>query len=214
LILFNFNTFKKLFCRKSKTSRRRNDSESRVPWKDIQNIQWQSDLSENSESHDINKRSDTSAMNSDCTWEHSISRSHAEVTLSDKTRRSARKWSSRQDDWRCTWVVSIADQASTHWDDDVIDTHTETDQTDMKNSLKKKIQRSSFLISNIRNDSSASAFIQKLCKVLQCIIDAATHEKNWLQSISTWEMSIQCCYNDMRVQQRLNVDQAHSINMF
>jgi len=27
-------------------------------------------------------------------------------------------------------------------------------------------------------------------------------------------MSIQCCYNDVQVQQRLNVDQAHFINMF
>ncbi len=66
-------------------------------------------------------------MSSDCTWEHLISRSHAEVTLNDKTCRSAWKWSSRQDDWRCTWVISIADQASTHWDDDVIDAHTEID---------------------------------------------------------------------------------------
>ncbi len=27
-------------------------------------------------------------------------------------------------------------------------------------------------------------------------------------------MNIQCCYDNVQVQQRLNVDQAHSINMF
>ncbi len=27
-------------------------------------------------------------------------------------------------------------------------------------------------------------------------------------------MNIQCCYNNVQVQQRLNVDQAHFINMF
>ena len=52
---------------KNETSCRRNSSESRVSWKDIQDIQWQSDLSENSESQDINKRSDTSAKNSNYT---------------------------------------------------------------------------------------------------------------------------------------------------
>jgi len=92
-----------------------------VFWKDIQDIQWQSNLSESNESHDINKRSDTSVTSSDCTWEHLILRSHAEVTLSDKTCRSAWKWSSKQDDWWCTWVVFIADWASAHWDDDVTD---------------------------------------------------------------------------------------------
>ncbi len=40
------------------------------------------------------------------------------------------------------------------------------------------------------------------------------HEKNWFQSISTWEMSIQYYYNDVQMQQKSNVDQAHSINMF
>jgi len=60
----------------------------------------------------------------------------------------------------------------------VIDTHTETDQTNIKNSLKKEIQRSSFSISDIRNDSSTSVFTQRSCKVLQRTIDAATHEKN------------------------------------
>ena len=84
----------------------------------------------------------------------------------------------------------------------------------MKNSLKKKIQRSSFLISDIKDDSSAFASTQKSCKVSQCIIDAVMHEKNWLQSISTWEMSTWCRYDDVRVQQRLNVNQAHSINIF
>ncbi len=48
----------------------------------------------------------------------------------------------------------------------------------MKNSLKREIQRSSFLISDIKNDTSTSATAQESCKVLQCIIDAATHEKN------------------------------------
>ncbi len=40
------------------------------------------------------------------------------------------------------------------------------------------------------------------------------HEKNWLQSISTWETSTWYYYNDVQVWQRSNVDQAHSINMF
>ncbi len=51
-------------------------------------------------------------------------------------------------------------------------------------------------------------------KVSQHIINAAMHEKNWLQLISTWEMSTWCCYDNMQVQQRSNVDQAHFINMF
>ncbi len=76
----------------------------------------------------------------------------------------------------------------------------------MKNSLKRKIQRSSFLISDIKDDTLISATAQELHKVLQRIIDAAMHKKNWLQSISTWEMSTQYCYNDMQVWQRLNVD--------
>ena len=58
------------------------------------------------------------------------------------------------------------------------DAHTETDQTDMKNSLKKEIQRSSFSISDIKDDSSASASTQRLCEVSQRTIDAATHKKN------------------------------------
>ncbi len=58
------------------------------------------------------------------------------------------------------------------------DAHTETDQTDMKNSLKKEIQRSSFLISDIKDDSSASASTQRLCEVSQRTIDAAMHKKN------------------------------------
>jgi len=60
----------------------------------------------------------------------------------------------------------------------VTDAHTETDQTDMKNSLKKEIQRSSFLISDIKDDSSASASTQRLCEVSQRTIDAAMHKKN------------------------------------
>ncbi len=122
---------------------------------------------------------------SDCTWKHLILRSHAEVTLNDKIYRDAWKWSSRQDNWWCIWVVSIDDRASMHWDDDVTDAHTEINQINMKNSLKKEIQCSSFSISDIRDDSSTSASTQKLCEVSQRTIDAATHEKNWLQSIST-----------------------------
>ena len=48
----------------------------------------------------------------------------------------------------------------------------------MKISLKKEIQRSLFLISNIKDDTSTSVTAQESCKVSQCIIDAATHEKN------------------------------------
>jgi len=48
----------------------------------------------------------------------------------------------------------------------------------MKNSLKKEIQRSSFLIFNIKDDTSTFTTAQKSCKVLQCIIDAVMHEKN------------------------------------
>ncbi len=93
-----------------------------------------------------------------------------------------------------------------HWSDDKIDTHTEIDQTNMKSSLKREIQCSSFLIFDIKDDTSTSVTAQESCKVLQCIIDTVTHEKNWLQSISTWETSIQCRYNDVQVQQRSNVD--------
>ncbi len=62
-----------------------------------------------------------------------------------------------QDDWRCTWFVFIADWASMHWSDDETDAHTETDQINMKNSLKREIQCSSFSISDIRDDTSAFA---------------------------------------------------------
>jgi len=48
----------------------------------------------------------------------------------------------------------------------------------MKNSLKKEIQCSSFLIFNIKDDTSTFVTAQKSCKVSQRIIDAATHEKN------------------------------------
>ncbi len=77
-----------------------------------------------------------------------------------------------------------------HWSDNKIDTHTETDQTNIKSSLKREIQRSSFSISDIKDDTSTSATAQELCKVSQHIIDAATHKKNWLQLIFTWETSI------------------------
>ncbi len=153
-------------------------------------------------------------MSSDYTWEHLILRSHTKVTLSDETCRSTWKWSNEQDDWWCTWFVFIADWASAHWSDDKTDAHTEIDQTNMKNSLKREIQCSSFSISDIRDDTSTSVTAQESCKVSQRIIDAAMHEKNWLQSISTWEMSTWCHYDDIQMQQRLNVDQAHFINMF
>ncbi len=84
----------------------------------------------------------------------------------------------------------------------------------MKSNLKREIQHSSFLISDIRDDTSTSVIAQKSCKVSQCIIDAATHKKNWLQSIFTWETSTWYCYDDMQMQQRLNVNQACFINMF
>ncbi len=84
----------------------------------------------------------------------------------------------------------------------------------MKSSLKKEIQRSSFLISDIKDDTSTFATAQESCEVSQCITDAAMHEKNWLQSISTWEMSTWYCYDDVQMQQRLNVNQACFINMF
>jgi len=67
---------------------------------------------------------------------------------------------------------------------------------------------------DIEYSSRVRRLISKLDLMISLhIIDAVTHEKNWLQSISTWEMSIQCCYDDVQVQQRLNVDQAHFINM-
>jgi len=108
--------------------------------------------------------------------------------LSDKTCRSTWKWSDEQDNWRCIWFIFIADWASAHWSDNKIDAHTETDQINMKNSLKREIQCSSFSISDIKDDTSTSVTAQKLCKVSQRIINAAMHEKNWLQSISTWKM--------------------------
>ncbi len=101
-----------------------------------------------------------------------------------------------------------------HWSDDEIDAYTEINQINMKNSLKREIQRSSFSISDIKDDTSTSATAQESCKVSQRIIDAVRHKKNWLQSISTWEMSTWCYYNDVWMQQRSNVDQAHFINMF
>jgi len=48
----------------------------------------------------------------------------------------------------------------------------------MKNSLKREIQRSSFSISDIKDDTSTSATAQESYEVSQRIIDAATHEKN------------------------------------
>ena len=38
-------------------------------------------------------------MSSDYAWEHSILKSHAEVTLSDETCKNTQKWSNEQDDW-------------------------------------------------------------------------------------------------------------------
>ncbi len=70
------------------------------------------------------------------------------------------------------------------------------------------------MIFDIRNNTLTSVTEQESCKVSQHIIDAAMHKKNWLQSIFTWEMSIQYYYDDVRVWQKLNVNQAHSINMF
>ncbi len=101
----------------------------------------------------------------------------------------------------------------THWSNDEIDAHTETDQINMKSSLKKEIQHNLFLIFNIKDDTLISATAQESCKVLQRIIDAVTYKKNWFQSIFTWELNTWCCYDDMWVWQRLNVDQAHFINM-
>jgi len=48
----------------------------------------------------------------------------------------------------------------------------------MKNSLKREIQRSSFLIFDIKDDTSTSATAQELYEVSQCIINTAMHEKN------------------------------------
>jgi len=48
----------------------------------------------------------------------------------------------------------------------------------MKNSLKEEIQRRSFSISDIKDDTSTSATAQDSRKVLQCIIDTVMHEKN------------------------------------
>ncbi len=78
-------------------------------------------------------------MSLNCTWEHLTLKSHAKVTLSDETCRSTQKWSDEQDDWWCTWFVSIIDWASMHWSDNKIDIYTETDQINMKNSLKREI---------------------------------------------------------------------------
>ncbi len=80
-----------------------------------------------------------SAMSLNHAWKHLILRSHAKVTLSDKICRSTWKWSDKQDDWWYTWFIFIADWASMHWSNDEIDAHTETNQTNMKNSLKRKI---------------------------------------------------------------------------
>ncbi len=62
-----------------------------------------------------------------------------------------------------------------HWSDDETDAHTETDQINMKNDLKREIQRSSFSISDIKDDTSTSVTAQKSCKVSQRIINTATH---------------------------------------
>ena len=101
-----------------------------------------------------------------------------------------------------------------HWSDNEINTHIEIDQINMKNSLKREIQRNSFSISDIRDDTSTSVIAQESCKVSQCIIDAVMHKKNWLQLIFTWKMSTWCYYDDVQMWQRLNVDQTCFINMF
>ena len=48
------------------------------------------------------------------TWKHSISRSHAEATLSDEICRNTWKWSDEQDDQQCTWFIFIANWALMH----------------------------------------------------------------------------------------------------
>jgi len=48
----------------------------------------------------------------------------------------------------------------------------------MKNSLKREIQRSSFSISDIKDDTSTSATAQELYEVSQRIIDAVTYQEN------------------------------------
>jgi len=48
----------------------------------------------------------------------------------------------------------------------------------MKNSLKKEIQRSSFSIFDIKDDTLTFVIAQKSCKVLQRIIDAIMHREN------------------------------------
>ena len=65
-----------------------------------------------------------------------------------------------------------------HWSDDKIDAHTETDQINMKNDLKREIQRSSFSIFDIKDDTLTSVTAQESCKVSQRIIDAVMHREN------------------------------------
>jgi len=48
----------------------------------------------------------------------------------------------------------------------------------MKNNLKREIQRSLFLIFDIKDDTLTSATAQESCKVSQHVIDAVMHEKN------------------------------------
>ncbi len=48
----------------------------------------------------------------------------------------------------------------------------------MKNNLKRKIQCNSFLIFDIKDDTSIFVIVQKSCKVSQHIIDAITHKKD------------------------------------
>ncbi len=96
-------------------------------------------------------------MSSDCIWEHSILRSHAEAILSDKTCRNTQIWRNEQDDWQCTWFIFITDWASAYWNDDKTDAHTEINQINIKNSLKREIQRSLFSIFDIKDDTSTSA---------------------------------------------------------
>ena len=86
-----------------------------------------------------------------------------------------------------------------HWSDDKTDAHTETDQINMKSSLKREIQCNSFLISDIKDDTLTSATAQESCKVSQHVTDTIMHKKNWLQSIFTWKTRTWYHYDDMQV---------------
>jgi len=55
----------------------------------------------------------------------------------------------------------------------------------MKGSLERGIQRSPFSISGTRGDTSASTAAQRSYEASQRTADAASHGKNWLQSVSS-----------------------------